>query len=133
VGVRAQGKDLNWTEWYYKTVEAGLLDPKDWSAKVVAPKVGGPPNPHFDNLSRAEGWLLLWPRDVDIVLRVDRPLAGLAISFERMAPQVSKLTFARNASSIGIGQQRPTLSWRYDQSDKTTNDWTQTAFELSLT
>jgi alpha-L-rhamnosidase len=59
-------------------------------------------------------------------------LLSILAMVTRMAPQVSKLTFARNASSIGIGQQRPTLSWRYDQSDKTTNDWTQTAFELSF-
>lgn len=48
------------------------------------------------------------------------------------APRISKLTFGRNASSLGIGQSRPSLSWRYEQDDHTTQSWHQTAFEITL-
>ena len=43
VGVRCKGKG-QWTDWYYETVEAGLLSDDDWSAKVVAPSVAQPSN-----------------------------------------------------------------------------------------
>ncbi|ORY31053.1 bacterial alpha-L-rhamnosidase-domain-containing protein [Naematelia encephala] len=47
-------------------------------------------------------------------------------------PRISKLTFGRNSSPIGIGQSRPTLSWRYEQDDSTEPNWTQKGYELSF-
>jgi alpha-L-rhamnosidase len=48
------------------------------------------------------------------------------------APRISKLTFGRNANPIGIGQARPSLSWRYEQDHQTAQGWIQTAFEITL-
>jgi alpha-L-rhamnosidase len=48
------------------------------------------------------------------------------------APRICKLTFGRNASPIGIGQARPSLSWRYEQDQQTAQGWCQTAFEITL-
>lgn len=48
------------------------------------------------------------------------------------APRISKLTFGRNANSLGIGQARPSLSWRYEQDDQTAQGWHQTAVEITL-
>jgi alpha-L-rhamnosidase len=48
-------------------------------------------------------------------------------------PRISRLTFGRNASPVGIGQSRPTLSWRYEQDDSTEPNWSQKAFELGIT
>jgi len=47
-------------------------------------------------------------------------------------PRISKLTFGRNASSIGIGQRRPTLSWRYQQDKDTDANWYQHEYELCI-
>lgn len=47
-------------------------------------------------------------------------------------PTISKLTFERNSSPFGIGQPRPSLSWRYAQSDKTASNWTQKSYEVSF-
>lgn len=49
------------------------------------------------------------------------------------APRISKLTFGRNASPMGIGQPRPLLSWRYEQDEHTESNWTQKGYELSFT
>jgi alpha-L-rhamnosidase len=46
------------------------------------------------------------------------------------APRISKLTFGRNANAIGIGQNRPLLSWRFEQDDKTSQKWKQTVYEI---
>jgi len=48
------------------------------------------------------------------------------------APRICKLTFGRNASSIGIGQSRPLLSWRFEQDDQTLRGWKQHAYEITL-
>ena len=49
------------------------------------------------------------------------------------APTITKLSFGRNASPIGIGQSRPLLSWRFSQGDDTEQDWLQVAYELRIT
>lgn len=48
------------------------------------------------------------------------------------SPTISKLTFERNASPIGIGQSHPTLSWRFEQSSSTSQGWQQAAYRLSF-
>lgn len=48
------------------------------------------------------------------------------------APAITKLTFGRNASPLGIGQARPLLSWHYEQDDSTEADWVQVAYELEI-
>ena len=48
------------------------------------------------------------------------------------SPRISKLTFGRNASPLGIGQARPSLSWRYEQDQSTEENWVQNAFEIVL-
>jgi alpha-L-rhamnosidase len=48
-------------------------------------------------------------------------------------PRICKLTFERNASPIGIGQARPTLSWRYEQDAHSETDWTQNRVEFTFT
>ena len=48
-------------------------------------------------------------------------------------PTISKLTFNRNASPIGIGQSTPCLTWRFGATEDTTKDWTQSAYELKVT
>lgn len=47
-------------------------------------------------------------------------------------PSITKLVFQRNASSIGIGQSRPTLSWRYAQTTDTVPSWKQLAYEVKI-
>jgi alpha-L-rhamnosidase len=48
------------------------------------------------------------------------------------SPRIVKLTFARNASPIGIGQARPALAWRFEQDKGTGEGWTQKSYELSF-
>jgi alpha-L-rhamnosidase len=47
-------------------------------------------------------------------------------------PRISKLTFGRNASPIGIQQSRPSLSWRFEQDGSSETNWKQTRYELSF-
>jgi alpha-L-rhamnosidase len=47
-------------------------------------------------------------------------------------PRISKLTFGRNASALGIGQARPSLAWRYEQDSQTAQGWKQSAYEITL-
>ena len=49
-----------------------------------------------------------------------------------MLPEISKITFGRNASPFGIGQARPTISWRFSQQEKTVRDFTQSDYELRV-
>lgn len=49
------------------------------------------------------------------------------------SPTITKLTFGRNASAIGIGQARPSLTWRFAQHDQTSKDWVQKSYELEIT
>lgn len=44
VAVRAQGQRGGWTDWFETTVEAALLKPDDWAAKMIAPDVTPPAN-----------------------------------------------------------------------------------------
>ena len=47
-------------------------------------------------------------------------------------PKIDCLIFGRNASPIGIGQTRPTISWRYVQDETTSQDWIQRSFEVKI-
>jgi len=63
-----------------------------------------------------------------VALSLDSPTSFATMS----APRISKLTFGRNASAIGIGQDRPLLSWRYEQDENTTQSWKQAAYEIKV-
>ena len=45
-------------------------------------------------------------------------------------PTITKLTFERNACTLGIGQKRPKISWRFAQDTSTVKDFKQKAYEL---
>lgn len=47
-------------------------------------------------------------------------------------PTITRLVFERNAGGIGIGQSRPSLSWRYAQNDSTIPDWIQESYEIFI-
>lgn len=49
------------------------------------------------------------------------------------APRISRITFGRNASPIGIGQARPLLSWRYELDESTAKNWVQSSYEVGIT
>jgi len=48
-------------------------------------------------------------------------------------PRITKLTLGRYSSSLGIGESRPSLSWRFEQDDSTEKGWKQENYELSFT